>query len=620
MNPERPVSRSSALSSGGMAVPLGMASSVAAPPRPSSRGGAPPGTSAGAPPGTASRGGMIPPASRGNVRPPSGRAGVRPPTGSVGFSADVQVADRPVTQQGMSGMRTAGMGPGRQVQDKSYWLTELRHKKQELTQVLEEMEGEIETINKDSGTFTVLERKHETIIKEVKGLQGQLADFNIILDKVGTDTPPEEIQHQFKLLKQNNDMERKKVDQVFTERAAFEQRMKDVERQIVAHQKGMEEKLNELAPDKRQQYHDLQVENKGLMDEVSNMEQQYEQLCRAVNSAEDELSSNNIKQRALSLNEQIRGLHEKKMELEAEENKLQLSPEELREQMKQKIKSDNDEIAQAEQQIKDIQDAIRRHEGKLQGVNMDLSEQPANTADKYEQLLKQEKELGDFIDNFDDNKASALADIAAKRDSTVSLLEKISKRGVALQGNLPSQRRFREMQDELEYKKIQMENAQTTQTRLQQELDLRKSELDKINTLEDKIKMELSSLNTKIGTMSEELVTFSRLDVLKENAEEARKRLEVARTRLLRRREATKQQTQEKNTKFEAKRMQLQENELFISLEKLETKMRTYEQNIFQMQDYIKAKEKETDYKPRLQEITNLTEELNQEVQKFALL
>ena len=70
-----------------------------------------------------------------------------------------------------------------------------------------------------------------------------------------------------------------------------------------------------------------------------------------------------------------------------------------------------------------------------------------------------------------------------------------------MQGNLPSQRKFREMQDELEYKKVQMENAQTTQTRLQQELDIRKSELEKINTLEDKIKMELSSLNTKIDTM-----------------------------------------------------------------------------------------------------------------------
>lgn len=45
-----------------------------------------------------------------------------------------------MTQQGMSGMKTAGQGPGRQVLDKSYFLTELRQKKQELLQVNQTME------------------------------------------------------------------------------------------------------------------------------------------------------------------------------------------------------------------------------------------------------------------------------------------------------------------------------------------------------------------------------------------------------------------------------------------------------------------------------------------------
>ena len=63
--------------------------------------------------GTASRG--IP------ARPGSGRRG-------VGLKTNVQVADRPVTQQGMTGMRTGNQGPGRQIQDKSYYLGELRAK------------------------------------------------------------------------------------------------------------------------------------------------------------------------------------------------------------------------------------------------------------------------------------------------------------------------------------------------------------------------------------------------------------------------------------------------------------------------------------------------------------
>ena len=56
--------------------------------------------------------------------------------GAGGVNTDVQVADRPVTQQGMTGMRTAGaQGPGRQVADKSFFLNELRQKKSELSKV-----------------------------------------------------------------------------------------------------------------------------------------------------------------------------------------------------------------------------------------------------------------------------------------------------------------------------------------------------------------------------------------------------------------------------------------------------------------------------------------------------
>ena len=46
----------------------------------------------------------------------------------VGLNTDIQVADRPVTQQGMRGMRTGSMGPGRQVADQSYYIGVLRNR------------------------------------------------------------------------------------------------------------------------------------------------------------------------------------------------------------------------------------------------------------------------------------------------------------------------------------------------------------------------------------------------------------------------------------------------------------------------------------------------------------
>eukprot|EP00976_Prorocentrum_cordatum_P091664 1188620-Prorocentrum_minimum.AAC.2 len=98
--------------------------------------------------------------------------------------------------------------------------------------VHESMNYEIDKMASDAKLHAQLDRKHEGLAKEVKGLQGELADYNIILDKVGTNTQPEEIQQQYQMLKQHNDNERKKVDAAFTERATWEQRTKDVDHQV----------------------------------------------------------------------------------------------------------------------------------------------------------------------------------------------------------------------------------------------------------------------------------------------------------------------------------------------------------------------------------------------------
>jgi hypothetical protein len=55
-------------------------------------------------------------------------------------------------------------------------------------------------------------------------------------------------------------------------------------------------------------------------------------------SVSQELSSSSIKQRALVLNQQLRALDQRKRELQVEEQRPQLSPEEAREQLIQKVR------------------------------------------------------------------------------------------------------------------------------------------------------------------------------------------------------------------------------------------------------------------------------------------
>jgi len=101
----------------------------------------------------------------------------------VGLNTEVNIKDRPVTREGMVGIAPGAMGPGRQVVDGSYYVGKLRQKTVELQAEIDKMKAEVEQYHKDSSTYQQYERKYESLIKEVRGLEGQLADYNLAMDK-----------------------------------------------------------------------------------------------------------------------------------------------------------------------------------------------------------------------------------------------------------------------------------------------------------------------------------------------------------------------------------------------------------------------------------------------------
>jgi intraflagellar transport protein 74 len=412
----------------------------------------------------------------------------------------------------------------------------------------------------------------------------------------------------------------------------LEQRSREAETQITQHQASVEAKLARLAPQARNQYAELMSELQAMQPELFRMEADGLALQQEVAAAEAELQNNHIKQRALSLQEQVRALTERKYELESEEAKMRMSPEEQVEELKAKIKRDNAENDRLQVQIRGLVESIKKAESQVGSVkpivdrsaalaSMPLDNPGEDTQHKYEELLEKERDLNQFLASFDEDQARKRNELRGRQGDVVAALEKMSKM-VRLLGDkaLPDSAKFREMQDELEYKKVQVSNAQTTQVRLKGELEMRRGELDKIDTLEDKIKEELVALQSKKGTMEEELVEYGKVEQLKVKAEKTKKYLEQQRNVLLGRKDLIKSVAEEKKKKHDAKCQQLQENDLHITLERLEQKIRTLEQGIFQMNDFVRGKEAEADFRPLVNEVTVMVDALNIEVQKMAAL
>ena len=112
----------------------------------------------------------------------------------VGQNTNVKVVERPMTNHGVGVMKTAVGGPGRQIYDRSYYLNLLKQKNTEVMNEINKMKSEVEEINKDNTTYLTLERKYETLIKDVRKFEGELADYNLALDKYRSDTKPEDIE------------------------------------------------------------------------------------------------------------------------------------------------------------------------------------------------------------------------------------------------------------------------------------------------------------------------------------------------------------------------------------------------------------------------------------------
>jgi intraflagellar transport protein 74 len=114
--------------------------------------------------------------------------------GAAGFSSAVDgglsVSERPATQmQGMSGAgpaRIGTAGSGRQVQDASYFAGALRSRINEVSAEVARLRAETDKAAKDAVLSAQLDRRYEAAIKEVRALEGDLADYNLAMDKSRT--------------------------------------------------------------------------------------------------------------------------------------------------------------------------------------------------------------------------------------------------------------------------------------------------------------------------------------------------------------------------------------------------------------------------------------------------
>lgn len=99
----------------------------------------------------------------------------------IGLQTPINVADRPVTQQGLSGMRTGtAKGPQRQYQDKSYFMGQLRSKMSELQAEINKMNREIDLAKDEQSTYLDYDKRVKELAAELTGVEVDLRSGDLV--------------------------------------------------------------------------------------------------------------------------------------------------------------------------------------------------------------------------------------------------------------------------------------------------------------------------------------------------------------------------------------------------------------------------------------------------------
>eukprot|EP00795_Rhopilema_esculentum_P004799 gene4799-21108_t len=548
---------------------------------------------------------------------PGSRAGVG---GQGALSSMVQVADRPVTRQGLAGIKTQSQGPQRQVQDKSYWLGLLRAKINDLNSEVNKLSKDITNFNQENASYLTYEKRAENLATEIKELQGQLTDYNTLVDKLNTSSSFDDLKEDYELLKLQNEKETKAIDDLFSQRQSKEQNVKSLEVEIDQQRRMTESMVADMLslifstfilqhPKLREKYAQLKKINLSLQGDLESKQQLLDSLNDKTERLEDEVAQSPIKQEAVTLYEKAAELEEKKASLleEMERNKKS-SPAEERERLLKQVKEDNQEVARIENRISEIKEKIDNVQEEIRNLDMDLEEHQGlvtvpvsycqnqyglhpfggiarvfvlrlvwwlgffpsghligrgeRTA-KYKELKKREETMQEFLDTFEENKSGELGQCKQIQSNIVTLLERVS-RALVQTKHMPNFEDFRQMKDDLNFKETEMIKSSETNKGLDSEQRRLQMDLEKVNQLESKITTELDSLKKRIDKMTEEIALYSDIDGVKKQAEEKRKLLMSEKEELLSQRETLKQDVKNLSSQYDAMKAQLQENETFI--------------------------------------------------------
>ena len=555
------------------------------------------------------------------------RAGMRVPTGqrqinedaikSIGFTTNTKVVDRAVSRQGLTGAISGAGGQKieRKIQDKSYFLTLLQTRLNNIQNEIIKMNEEIGKINSDMTQYGNLNKQYEILSKEVQDLEGELADYNLAGDKHRSGMRAEDIEEVYNRIKLYNKKKMDESDNLFLDKAKIMEQLQQIEQENNRVLQGIEQRLLDLDPDQKNEYESIREENQNYVLQIYQLREEMADLNAQLVEGENMLRNNPNKMEAHKLKDSINLLKRKKEELELQTNESGLSIDELKQRLMAKAKEQTMEKNNIDKKIPDTRKLIEANKKAIIEIEKEMkSQQSSDNTKAVDSIAEKDKEISAFIENHENIKRAHYKEIRAKEEVVLVLLhniaEKINLGEKPLEGGTGIKERIKEKKDMIEKSENTLEEAKAKY----EELVIK---LDRLDKLDETLKKDIDNYKEKLLRINNDISNkFDKVeeqkDFLKRDAERKQKLLII----LNQNKENYNKLLTSLTLKNRTKNTQLEDNDIYKRLHELEVKMQQNENTIYSLQSYIDSKANENQYGNLLKDCMELQQKINNELLK----
>lgn len=170
-----------------------------------------------------------------------------------------------------------------------------------------------------------------------------------------------------------NREEKERVDAIFLERKSAQSMLEEVQEKISQLKQLAEHKVNQLSPEDRAEYTELQRQDNHLGNSIENGKQELAHLNSRLEECHEKLRSDRHRETYKSLAERLSGIDEEKARLQNEVAILRLDPEAAKQRLKEQAEESSDRMKDVQGRVQLEKQALSQARRKLQDMEDDLN-------------------------------------------------------------------------------------------------------------------------------------------------------------------------------------------------------------------------------------------------------